>query len=499
MSSYGNPFIHWGVYTIPNLEDAPIYKAAANNDTRKLSVLLEAADAPVNKHSPHSGYTALQIATIKHHKDTVKILLEHKSIDVNIASPHPLLAAIRAGDTSIALLLLSHASIQVNRRPSRTLTVPTPLTEAIQLHQNETVRTLLEHPDIDINVLYECAKPIRMTLTPLQLAICKGNTVAAELLLQRPDIDLSWNTDFQNPLQMAVQYGNAKLVSMLLERKDAFIDSTLNVSPGDNDDAMPLLVCAVKSGRADIVSALLAFKDIDVNATTGDGTTALIYACVHDGLGFSRVAQLLLARDDVDITVENKQGHTALYGAVSTAKLRVIKALLGRDILHINTAVSEQIGETILLHACRSCNDDVIRLLLAQPGIDVNKPDAQLGLTPLMRVIKVGDSDVLRLMLNQPQLDYFVKSKRGLDAEVLAREMLDSDATKQRSQYDPYPRMLGEILMYVERCRMAVIFPSRKRELWPSSNASEGVPLVRSFFQSDLMDIQVLRCVRVYL
>jgi ankyrin repeat protein len=172
------------------------------------------------------GYTPLFCASGGGFNGELELLLAHPDIDVNmiVKGETALSMAATNGQEVAAKLLSSVPAIDVNRR--RKADGATAFTMACDCGHYEIVRCLLDHPDIDINVVNvvggtravknegECA---------LFVAAEMGHEHIVELLLRRPEIviDHPRRRDGLTPLGIAVQQGHLKVVEMLQVYIDA--------------------------------------------------------------------------------------------------------------------------------------------------------------------------------------------------------------------------------------------------------------------------------------
>ena len=63
------------------------------------------------------------------------------------------------------------------------------------------------------------------------------------------------------------------------------------------------------------------------------------------------------------------------------------------------------------LIACIHWNNyEAAKLLLNDPGIDVNKPELDLGWTPLHECVRFGRDEIAKLLINHPKINIWMKS-----------------------------------------------------------------------------------------
>ena len=112
------------------------------------------------------------------------------------------------------------------------------------------------------------------------------------------------------------------------------------------------------------------------------------YKCLPLGIaareGHTHIVKLLLNCNRVDVNqVNSDEKRTALFSAVGNGRAAVVKLLLAQEGIEVNTAQPA----TPLSTACNFGHVDIVKLLLGQSRIDVNRPmtDApDMAYTPLL-------------------------------------------------------------------------------------------------------------------
>ena len=176
---------------------------------------------------------------------------------------------------------------------------------------------------------------------------------------------------------MVTDIGRGTARRLLASVVFAFITAALPGSAASRPAAAvdPPLVDAVRAGDAERVRALLA-DGVDVNGSDGDGTMALHWAALDDGVDVARV--LIAAGARVDAA--NRFDATPLALAAENGSTAFIELLLdaGAD---PNWATPE--GETALMTVARTGRADAVRLLLDR-GADPDRAEGWRGQTALM-------------------------------------------------------------------------------------------------------------------
>ena len=104
-------------------------------------------------------------------------------------------------------------------------------------------------------------------------------------------------------------------------------------------------------------------------------------------------------------------GMTLLHYAALQGKTEVVKLLLAAPGINVNLA--DSYGKTPLILASQNGRTEVVKLLLGAPGIDVNRADKD-GNTPLRVASKAGKTDVVKLLLAAPGVDVKQVNKNGI-------------------------------------------------------------------------------------
>ena len=206
-----------------------------------------------------SGNTALARACDRGNEAMVAVLLSHPEVEVNTAGEDdltPLLLAARAGNKAVVDLLLAREEIQVNIKGAAEnpdIRGKSALILAGEMGHQDIVRSLVEHPGVDVNMKDEDG------YTGLIWAADNGHLEAVRAFLSHQDIDVNAvDLDGHSALTWAADGAHTPIVSLLLDRSD------LDVNVRDNDGFSPL-ICSVNQGHRKVVKLLLADDRTDVN------------------------------------------------------------------------------------------------------------------------------------------------------------------------------------------------------------------------------------------
>ena len=453
----------------------PLMNAFASDELHFETVqkLLARSEINVNQ-TCDSGFTALLAGCMNGHFQLVNALLEREDIDVNTSNEDqvtPLFMAINAGHDKIARILLHRKDIDIScmhvqaekadellpfccqngylklvqnilqrkdidvnqtaqQKNCDTDSGCTPLSYASQHNHVEVVYALLAHVDIDVNKQDEDGKD------PLSTACAMGHVEIVRALLATNRIEINTTDgDGRTPLFLASVMGRLDVVQALLERK------IIDVNQSNSDGLTPLFM-ACSGGHLQVIQALLERKDINVDYKKEEGVTPLHFACQFGHLeiaqalltsqhhiidmnlpflmacqtGQNEIVQLLLKQIDIDVDHSMFEEVTPLYYACLGEHLEVVRTLLDNKRLDVNRGHVGD-GSTPLHMACEKGNIDVARALLDMPGIDVNKARMEDKVTPLHVACNKGHTNIVRLLLAQPNIDL---NKKALEKSALA-------------------------------------------------------------------------------
>lgn len=192
------------------------------------------------------------------------------------------------------------------------------------------------HPGI-VSTLVDCgAKTAAMDssgLTPLELALERGNSDAVSLLLKECKLQDHW-------LEMAVIGGHTAVVQLFLELQVDVNALSLATKYGS------ALHAAAYRGNEEIVDVLLD-AGADVLLFRDKYGTALQVAVFQGNFGVVK----LLIDNGADINCKAGSYGTALQGAAQRGFLEIVKLLIGHG-AHVDTPPQETVGTALHLAKC---------------------------------------------------------------------------------------------------------------------------------------------------
>lgn len=295
------------------------------------------------------GNTALHIASIKEHIESLHLLLNHGANDClcNDNDDAPLHIAVRSGNVCLVEAFIQHTNIDF----------------AVQGYRNRTpLHTAAEYDYVDIiHVFSNCSLVIEEfknkqsfqlcavdddKLTPIHFAArcgsakvlnymmthCSNHGYTIETILQSLDEENS------TPLHAAVDAGHINIVNVLLK---------FGASPVvRNGDQIPPLHLACYQGRIDIVQAMIEHSSRDIMFSVSAGGQTPLHWGAHSIHG-GQVIHYLIS-EGANLKQVNDNGQTALHTAIIFGSLESAQELITAD-------------QTVAL-LCNNCQCNVIHL-----------------------------------------------------------------------------------------------------------------------------------------
>ncbi len=316
-----------------------LHKAVFERDIEKVKKLLRLGG---NINADQNGLTPLHFAMVTRSEPMVKFLLEITGIDVNAQDMRgltPLHHAVLSFDQPIVETLLKTRGIDVNIKirgdnnkrltplhlaiagnpftsNDRELHYPASSARLLldKIHKHCMVKTLLNHPETDINA-GDRDKYSKEGHTPLHYAIIIGDAELVKILLTAPKIDVNARADVM-PLGLAVKIGDEQIFHMLLSFPG------VDVNAQDGYGKTPLHT-AIETGNGYIIKMLLDVPGIDVKVQDKEGMTPLHIALVCNAMNklsrvyriakdYKKVIQNLLLLDGIDVNIKEENGNTLL-------------------------------------------------------------------------------------------------------------------------------------------------------------------------------------------
>jgi len=255
-----------------------------------------------------SGQTALVDAIQGGHLDVVRLLIDKKAADPNLADSQglaPLHQAALRSQTEMVSYFLSHGADVKKADASY------PLLVSAAGGDPEIARLLLQK-GADPN------KRLSDGTTPLIAASMRADGLGSVPLLLKRSADVNGgNNARETPLMKAAAYKNAALVKLLL-------DKGAQVNSQDVNGRTALMLAAL-AGSASTAKLLLDHK-ADLSLQDDDGNTALIFTAKTGALDVAK----LLTEKKAPLETANKEGATAFMVAHANLKQPVEAWLISK-------------------------------------------------------------------------------------------------------------------------------------------------------------------------
>ncbi|PWW72576.1 ankyrin, partial [Tuber magnatum] len=171
------------------------------------------------------------------------------------------------------------------------------------------------------------------------------------------------------------------------------------VNLADIDHTTPLAF-AIKAGHLDTATVLIECEQVDVNAEDLFHRTPLWLAASK---GYADIVKALLTRKDIEVNPELGVWHLSTFGTVtplvtacSYGHLSVVEEFISDGRADLNSC--DPAGHTPIHISITNHRNDILRLLLRDPSIDVHIPCAE-GNAPLHTAAVCGNLDALTELL----------------------------------------------------------------------------------------------------
>ncbi|CAH0032787.1 unnamed protein product, partial [Clonostachys rhizophaga] len=314
-------------------------------------------------------------------------------------------------------------------------------------------------------------------LGTLQVLLAHGNALAIEHFIRScgltkrdlEDVHLA----FGSVLSAAIVFSRDIAIFTLIEEYG--IDTTVLTVDGKVKNGL-LYACEMNRPTAAYM-LLKAPRDVQVNFQDALGHSALNWAARR---GWVEVAEALLARDDIDLNIATKWGETPLGAAArqdhehivrllldktggkppmvysryspmwlafecgSTNVVRLFLERLGTD-FEVNQVMRK--GFTPLTLAASKGHTSIVRMLLAFPNIDPDKPIDKQTLTPLLLACANGHAEIARMLLD-----------RGADVTRKAFGRLPFQMAMEHGHPDVFALLINDTIESNDEARTALLW-----------------------------------------
>ena len=272
---------------------------------------------------------------------------------------------------------------------------------------------------------------------------------------------------------------------------------------GDTPKGFTGLHGAAYFGCLEITLALLEVNTSDVQATDFHGNTAISWAARR---GHERVVRALLERSDVNIdTPDTRYCRTPLWWAAQNGHEGVVRALLERG--GVDPEKTDKWRKTPLYRAVAYGHEGVVMVLLERGGVNPNTADTVFGQTLLSWAAEHGHERVMKILLerndvNPNKADHCSQTPLSLAANnghggvvKMLLERGDISANKvdslsrtplSRAAEKGHERVIRVLLEWtIANCDTAVTEYGQTLS-WAAANGREGV--VRVFLECNCLN-----------
>ncbi|KAL8924256.1 MAG: hypothetical protein Q9172_002769 [Xanthocarpia lactea] len=292
----------------------------------------------------------------------------------------------------------------------------TALHRAINYGQQDLVKELLAHPNIDVNfedsrgqtplhaqvssgsfptLLYDrrvdLGKVNKSGITAFASTALWGDETAFRYFVDRPDFAFDRHTGVLSPLVCAAQQGWKDLALQLIKKvSDANIHRGL--------DGKSIVHWAVINEWDDVLQAALTHIKGNVNAIDHSGKTGLHYAAQ---LSLHKIVRQLI-RHGASARIQDVAGRTAVHTAAVVGSADALRPLILESDFDPDDADEQNRS---LVHWAASCDwDYLMKMVLEIPEIDTKKRDHH-GRTASHVAALCGCPNVLRTLMDYDVFD----------------------------------------------------------------------------------------------
>ncbi|XP_013875600.1 ankyrin repeat domain-containing protein 16 isoform X2 [Austrofundulus limnaeus] len=276
--------------------------------------------------------------------------------------------------------------------------------------------------------------------TLLHYAARHGHLDVVEYLVEQLGADVEvCNNDYKRPLHEAASMGHKDCVSYLL-RKGAAVDSLKKADwtplmmactrrnlgviqelldhgadPAlRNKDGWNSFHVACREGDPLIVERLLLTSPDTWRTESKTGRTPLHTAALH---GCQEVVRILLDRCGYSPDSRDSCGATPFMDAVRNGHLPVARLLLDKH--QASPVAADRLGAQPVHQVAVTGQEEALRFLVQDQGVDVNQKATELQLTALHYAAKEGHTSMITTLL-QLGADLQVRDKKGRTALHMA-------------------------------------------------------------------------------
>lgn len=399
--------------------NSPLLLAASDRAASKvLAFLLSLPSVQVNKTNT-SGETALHLSCRHGCLDIVQQLLRVPNIDYNLADTTQgrtaLMMAVKLGHREIVKLLCAVPGINIDAYDKKGINA---------VH-------LAKHSELKEMILAARARELARTgQSSGRVGMDQSNGSDSRALYgNSASGSETWIKDVQSStaaqpnippehhhlcqaLFQAAKTGDLAAIQQF-ESDDQHLSATLAWNyPDATANNYTALHLAVSHDHPKVVKHLLKIQYVDINAVDSDNMTPAHIAVLEDR---RECLKLLLTHDAIDLKKRDKNTDTPLSMCARHDRRNAAKLILAHPTVRRMINGTNPGGLTALNIACFNGFVELVKLFLASPDIDVNKPNKKSS-TPLIEAVRKGKVDIVKLLLRHPKIDLTHTCNYGGDA-----------------------------------------------------------------------------------
>ena len=417
----------------------PLHLACKGENIESVKVLVESPTCNLNVQNSDED-TALHIAirSTQHNAEKVQCILMSGKCDPNIANDAkntPLHVAVQKKDFGIFCEILRNKQCNVNIQNTEG---NTPLHLAvIGGCQDDIVKAFSKHKSCDPNLLNS------RSMTPLHIAAASGKIEHVDILITSSDRSIFSSGCIRLNKKDVIETVNSTLLlhKVAISGRFELFFTLLHYHECDvdvyqrNPEGETVLHLACRKRNIKFVEILGKIPRCDVNIQNSDGDTALHVAILskHDN---AEKVKFLLRNSECDPNIRNNAKYTPLHVAVETKKFNIVDALV--ECQRCDPRVPNRRGNTPLHEAViQMSSTAILKTLAGHKGCnEINEN----GYTPLHLACKERSIESVKALVESPNCNLNVKNSDGDTALHIAIQSTQHNAERVQIGVVPEPK-----------------------------------------------------------
>ena len=404
--------------SVPNIKlniqnkkgETALMKAIYNKNIECIQTLISRSNIQINKYDK-TGQTALTKAALLGNIDMVRLLLTCPNIDADINTQENHVAITKA---ATLISKPSHEHFLCTKELF-------PFTNNYGLHKHTCLKTMVMHAVYHKHAAF--LKTLIQTVsvntrsntkTLLMLAAERCDNDCIRVLLDHPDIDKdARDKEGLTACMHALKSGNVDGVQLLIHGE--------NINEQNNQGETALML-AIKTGCPEMIRLILSIPNLDINIQNNLDNTALICLLISrqqfNYYEHKLISIQLLEIDNINVNIRNTQGKTALIYAMQLLND-------GKTKKHrLNPLSNYFIPECFVKDDCYFNMGKVILMLINKTNINIQMID---GDTALMLAIRCNYLYCTKHILKVPSVRIYLHNNKGETACDIAHQLYTSN------------------------------------------------------------------------